>query len=55
VLKTHGIRAPLIDQKLAIAMILSDRALFKSRASIVFAGTPDSLHKGLYSRQEWLY
>jgi ABC-type branched-subunit amino acid transport system ATPase component len=33
----------LIEQKLTIAMAISDRALVMGHGSIVFHGTPDSL------------
>ncbi|MES2953876.1 MAG: ABC transporter ATP-binding protein, partial [Pseudomonadota bacterium] len=42
-LKAKGISVLLIEQKLTIAMAISDRALVMGHGSIVFQGTPDSL------------
>ncbi len=42
-LKDKGISVLLIEQKLTIAMQISDRALVMGHGSIVFDGTPDSL------------
>ena len=44
----------LIEQKLTIAMAISDRALVMGHGSIVFQGTPDSLRADPYTRKEWL-
>jgi branched-chain amino acid transport system ATP-binding protein len=44
----------LIEQKLTIAMHISDRALVMGHGSIVFQGTPDSLRADAYTRKEWL-
>jgi branched-chain amino acid transport system ATP-binding protein len=53
-LKTKGISVLLIEQKLTIAMAISDRALVMGHGSIVFDGTPDSLRADAYTRKEWL-
>ena len=53
-LKTKGISVLLIEQKLTIAMAISDRALVMGHGSIVFDGTPDSLRADAYIRKEWL-
>ena len=53
-LKTRGISVLLIEQKLTIAMNISDRALVMGHGSIVFTGTPDSLRADAYTRKEWL-
>ena len=53
-LKERGISVLLIEQKLAIAMAISDRALVMGHGSIVFQGTPDSLRADAYIRREWL-
>ncbi len=53
-LKTKGISVLLIEQKLTIAMAISDRALVMGRGSIVFDGTPDGLRSDAYIRKEWL-
>jgi branched-chain amino acid transport system ATP-binding protein len=53
-LKQRGISVLLIEQKLTIAMAISDRALVMGHGSIVFQGTPDSLRADAYIRKEWL-
>ena len=53
-LKTKGVSVLLIEQKLTIAMTISDRALVMGHGSIVFQGTPDSLRADAYIRKEWL-
>ncbi|MFZ3116818.1 MAG: ABC transporter ATP-binding protein [Variovorax sp.] len=53
-LKDRGISVLLIEQKLTIAMQISDRALVMGHGSIVFDGTPDSLRADAATRKEWL-
>ena len=53
-LKERGISVLLIEQKLTIAMAISDRALVMGHGSIVFEGTPQSLREDAYTRKEWL-
>lgn len=53
-LKARGVSVLLIEQKLTIAMAISDRALVMGHGSIVFEGTPDSLRADPYTRKEWL-
>ncbi|MBO9647203.1 MAG: ABC transporter ATP-binding protein [Variovorax sp.] len=53
-LKDKGISVLLIEQKLTIAMQISDRALVMGHGSIVFDGTPDSLRADGATRKEWL-
>ena len=53
-LKAKGISVLLIEQKLTIAMAISDRALVMGHGSIVFHGTPYSLRADAYTRKEWL-
>ncbi|RYF55463.1 MAG: ABC transporter ATP-binding protein [Comamonadaceae bacterium] len=53
-LKDKGISVLLIEQKLTIAMQISDRALVMGHGSIVFDGTPDSLRADSTTRKEWL-
>ena len=53
-LKAKGISVLLIEQKLTIAMEISDRAYVMGHGSIVFAGTPASLRADPYTRKEWL-
>jgi branched-chain amino acid transport system ATP-binding protein len=53
-LKTRGVSILLIEQKLTIAMAISDRALVMGHGSIVFQGTPEALRADAYTRKEWL-
>jgi branched-chain amino acid transport system ATP-binding protein len=53
-LKDRGISVLLIEQKLTIAMAISDRVLVMGHGSIVFDGTPDSLRADAATRKEWL-
>ena len=53
-LKDRGVSVLLIEQKLTIAMQISDRALVMGHGSIVFDGTPDSLRADATTRKEWL-
>lgn len=53
-LKSRGVSVLLIEQKLTIAMTVSDRALVMGHGSIVFDGTPDSLRANNAVRKEWL-
>jgi branched-chain amino acid transport system ATP-binding protein len=53
-LKQRGVSVLLIEQKLTIAMSISDRALVMGHGSIVFEGTPDDLKANPYIRKEWL-
>ena len=53
-LKARGISVLLIEQKLTIAMAISDRALVMGHGCIVFQGTPESLRADAYTRKEWL-
>ena len=53
-LKERGVSVLLIEQKLTIALHISDRALVMGHGSIVFQGTPDTLRGDAYVRKEWL-
>lgn len=53
-LKKRGIAVLLIEQKLTIAMNISDRCLVMGHGSIVFNGTPEQLRNDTYTRKEWL-
>ncbi|MEO7161276.1 MAG: ABC transporter ATP-binding protein [Polaromonas sp.] len=53
-LKAKGISVLLIEQKLTIAMAISDRVLVMGHGRIVFDGTPDSLRADAGTRKEWL-
>ena len=53
-LKARGISVLLIEQKLTIAMDISDRVLVMGHGSIVFSGSPQDLRRDLNTRREWL-
>ena len=53
-LKERGISVLLIEQKLTIAMAISDRVQVMGHGSIVFQGTPEQLKADTYTRKEWL-
>jgi branched-chain amino acid transport system ATP-binding protein len=53
-LKSRGVSVLLIEQKLTIAMRISDRALVMGHGAIVFQGTPEALKSDAYIRKEWL-
>ena len=53
-LRNRGVSVVLIEQKLTIAMNISDRALVMGHGSIVFDGTPAELRENASVRQEWL-
>ena len=53
-LRARGLSVLLIEQKLTIAMQISDRCLVMGHGSIVFDGTPDALRQDATTRKEWL-
>ncbi len=53
-IKERGVSVLLIEQKLTIAMRISDRALVMGHGAIVFDGTPQSLKANTNIRKEWL-
>ncbi|WP_295849463.1 ABC transporter ATP-binding protein [uncultured Xylophilus sp.] len=53
-LKDRGVSVLLIEQKLTIAMEISDRALVMGHGTIVFDGTPAGLRADAGVRKEWL-
>ncbi len=53
-LKAKGVSVLLIEQKLTIAMSISDRTLVMGHGAIVFEGPPDELRANSYVRKEWL-
>ncbi|MFO6419295.1 ABC transporter ATP-binding protein [Hylemonella sp. W303a] len=53
-LKARGVSVLLIEQKLTIAMTISDRVLVMGHGSIVFEGTPEALRANASVRKEWL-
>jgi branched-chain amino acid transport system ATP-binding protein len=53
-LRKRGISVLLIEQKLTIAMKISDRCYVMGHGSMVFDGTPDALRANNEIRKEWL-
>lgn len=53
-LRAHGVSVLLIEQKLTIAMKISDRALVMGHGTVVFDGTPAQLREDSGVRKEWL-
>jgi len=53
-LRRRGISVLLVEQKLAIALQISQRVYVMGHGSIVFEGTPDELMGNNKIRQEWL-
>jgi branched-chain amino acid transport system ATP-binding protein len=53
-LKRRGVSVLLVEQKLTIALAVSQRCLVMGHGRIVFEGTPDALKANDYIRKEWL-
>ncbi|MFH7044822.1 ABC transporter ATP-binding protein [Paucibacter sp. JuS9] len=53
-LKRRGIAVLLVEQKLAIALEISERCYVMGHGRIVFEGTPADLRGNAYIRKEWL-
>ena len=53
-LKARGIAVLLIEQKLTIAMAISDRVFVMGHGAVVFSGTREELKQNTGIRQEWL-
>ena len=53
-LKNRGISVLLVEQKLAIALEISQRVYVMGHGSIVFEGSPDQLRDNNIIRREWL-
>ena len=53
-LKARGISVLLVEQKLDIAMKISERVYVMGRGTIVFEGTPAQLRENAIVRKEWL-
>ncbi|RIK96237.1 MAG: ABC transporter ATP-binding protein, partial [Burkholderiales bacterium] len=53
-LERRGISVLLVEQKLAIAMRISQRVYVMGHGRIVFEGTPDELRANEHVRREWL-
>lgn len=53
-LRARGVSVLLIEQKLTIAMKISDRVLVMGHGAIVYDGTPAELQRNERVRKEWL-
>ena len=53
-LKNRGVAVLLVEQKLTIALTISERCYVMGHGSIVFEGTPAELKANAYIRKEWL-
>jgi branched-chain amino acid transport system ATP-binding protein len=53
-LKDEGVSVLLVEQKLAIALDISQRVYLMGHGEIVFEGTPDELRNNADIRKEWL-
>jgi branched-chain amino acid transport system ATP-binding protein len=53
-LKEKGISVLLVEQKLAVALDISQHVYVMGHGAIVFEGTPDSLRANDAVRKEWL-
>jgi branched-chain amino acid transport system ATP-binding protein len=53
-LRRRGISVLLVEQKLTIALEVSERCLVMGHGQIVFEGTPAALKADAYIRKEWL-
>ena len=53
-LQRRGISVLLIEQKLTIALDVSQRLYVMGHGQMVFAGTPEELRRNRLIRQEWL-
>ena len=53
-LQKRGLAVLLVEQKLTIALDISQRCYVMGHGEVVFHGTPDELRAGKYGRKEWL-
>jgi len=53
-LKRRGVSVLLVEQKLTIALEISERCYVMGHGRIVFEGTPSDLRGNAYIRKEWL-
>ena len=53
-LQRRGVSVLLVEQKLTIALEVSQRCLVMGHGQIVFEGTPTELRANAYIRKEWL-
>jgi branched-chain amino acid transport system ATP-binding protein len=53
-LKSRGVSVLLVEQKLTIALQISQRCYVMGHGAIVFEGTPANLRENAEVRKEWL-
>jgi branched-chain amino acid transport system ATP-binding protein len=53
-IQTRGVTVLLVEQKLTIALDISDRVLVMGHGKIVFEGTPKDIKEDEKIRKEWL-
>lgn len=53
-LRAKGVSVLLIEQKLTIALHISDRCLLMGHGQVVFEGSPQALRENVDLRKEWL-
>ena len=53
-LQKRGLAVLLVEQKLTIALDISQRCYVMGHGEVVFHGTPDALRADQYTRKEWL-
>ena len=53
-LQRRGLAVLLVEQKLTIALDISQRCYVMGHGEVVFEGTPDELRQDQYVRKEWL-
>ncbi len=53
-LQKRGLAVLLVEQKLTIALDISQRCYVMGHGEMVFHGTPDELRGDQYVRKEWL-
>ncbi|HEY2188634.1 MAG TPA: ABC transporter ATP-binding protein, partial [Caldimonas sp.] len=53
-LKSRGVSVLLVEQKLTIALQISQRCYVMGHGTIVFEGSPEDLRKNGEIRKEWL-
>ncbi len=53
-IKNRGVSILLVEQKLTIALKISQRLYVMGHGQIVFEGTPDGLRANEAVRKEWL-
>ncbi|MVT66103.1 ATP-binding cassette domain-containing protein [Bradyrhizobium pachyrhizi] len=53
-IRKHGVSVLLIEQRLTIALDISDRILVMGHGHIVYDGTPDSLRENAEIQRNWL-